>query len=123
MTGTCSRGHDLAVHGTQRYKNGKRDGRRCKACREYESVSKYGLSSFKERETILKEQGGKCAICDTTDAAWGQGFMRTWHIDHAHNGKPNYRGILCSECNLTLGRLKDDLKLIYKFVDYLERNT
>ena len=62
----------------------------------------------------LEEQGGHCALCDSTDGDAG----RRMHIDHNHAccdgeartcGKCN-RGILCGPCNRKLGYLELVLK-------------
>jgi hypothetical protein len=40
-------------------------------------------------------------------------------IDHCHeSGK--IRGLLCKDCNLILGWVKDDIKRLQAMVDYLE---
>ena len=39
-------------------------------------------------------------------------------IDHCHNsGK--VRGLLCNDCNVLLGKLKDDVEFIDRIKDYL----
>ena len=75
--------------------------------------SKYGIT-LEEAESMLAAQGGECRICGTNDFS-----QRTWHIDHCHTtGK--VRGILCSECNLGLGKFIDDTSLLRAAIDYLE---
>lgn len=41
------------------------------------------------------------------------------HIDHCHD-TGNVRGLLCAGCNLSLGRLKEDVERIRGLADYLE---
>jgi hypothetical protein len=77
-----------------------------------------------ERNTILSNQGGKCAICgkptafedgkqgkqlNTGDAAV---------VDHCHDSK-RIRGILCGFCNIGLGAFKDNADSLIKAVEYL----
>jgi len=75
----------------------------------------YGIS-LKQYNEILEKQGGVCAICGCN----GNGFQRRFHLDHNHsNGK--IRAILCHRCNLTLGNAKDNVPLLKKVIDYLEK--
>lgn len=112
----CKYGHELNDANTyQTYKNGKKTGRKCRTCerrlqRSYATRNpeimyrtrinsqlnrKYRIKNNEHRDSIFALQGGKCAICGTTDNVWDKGFQKVWHIDHEHNGRPNYRGIIC----------------------------
>jgi hypothetical protein len=55
-------------------------------------------------EEMLREQGGRCAICSTDNPGKNRSrFM----VDHCHStGK--VRGLLCLLCNWHLGRFSDD---------------
>jgi hypothetical protein len=74
-------------------------------------------------ENKLKEQDNRCAICN-------QIFVKTPHIDHDHEccssdkrftcGKCN-RDFLCDDCNLGLGRFKDDIRILESAIQYLGR--
>jgi NMD protein affecting ribosome stability and mRNA decay len=44
------------------------------------------------------------------------------HVDHNHVTK-TIRGILCHDCNIALGLLKDDVDRILKLAHYLESKT
>lgn len=138
----CKNGHEMTeTNAVQRYsKDGTKNGRRCRACiqnntLEYKKKNpdseyrlqtekhmkkRYGINSVRDCDRILESQGNKCAICGSSDNVWGKGFQKVWHIDHEHNGRPNYRGIICSGCNHTLGRMGDDLEGIQGFVNYLQ---
>lgn len=52
-----------------------------------------------------------CEICGQT-----QGRIA---FDH-HHGTGNFRGILCSHCNVALGMAKDSPELLQKMIDYLQ---
>lgn len=75
--------------------------------------TKYNLT-LEKKNLIILEQRFKCAACDdrlNPDAT---------HIDHCHStGK--VRGILCSDCNISLGRMKENPDRIYKLAAYAER--
>ena len=69
---------------------------------------------MEERDAMIVAQDGKCAICrcELTDP----------HVDHALNPK-RVRGILCHNCNVSLGLMKDNPTNLRAAADYLERNT
>lgn len=84
--------------------------------RERRHVSAYGIT-VADRERMLEEQGNVCAICGgpPTGNRWD-----TFVIDHDHiSGK--VRGLLCSNCNVAIGLLNDDPKLIERAMEYLLR--
>lgn len=58
-------------------------------------------------------QGGRCAICNTA---------ATLCADHCHRTGV-VRGLLCSPCNLSIGKMKDDPVRLRSAADYLERNA
>lgn len=64
---------------------------------------------------ILAGQGGGCAICATTEPS-GRGFV----LDHCHD-TGDVRGVLCAKCNSALGMFCDDLTLVRRAVEYMER--
>lgn len=67
-------------------------------------------------ETIVATYGDSCNICGDSKPA--QGRFRL-NVDHDHEtGK--IRGVLCSSCNLGLGKFKDDLKLLKAAVKYIQ---
>lgn len=69
--------------------------------------------SATEYAELLKKQRGKCAICRVKPLA-GTKLV----IDHDHSdGK--IRGLLCHNCNIGLGHLKDNIKIVTKAVFYL----
>lgn len=64
-----------------------------------------------EYNSLLKEFGHKCYICNGIDRLC---------IDHDHKtGK--VRGILCNDCNLGLGYLRDNKTSMIKAIEYLTR--
>ena len=66
---------------------------------------------------LLSLQEGRCAICKTP-IAFHTGRTGA-HIDHDHHTKRN-RGILCSGCNLGLGKFKDNAELLVSAAEYLK---
>ena len=89
---------------------------RCKKCiRANHIKSTYGVTQEWYDEQLSKQQGG-CAICGTTDT----GYHPNFHVDHCH-ATGNVRGLLCSNCNTSLGKFKDDKEILQKAIDYLEK--
>lgn len=65
---------------------------------------------------MLEKQGGRCAICETADT----GKLKRFHIDHCHDTR-TVRGLLCGPCNIGIGQMKHDLKIIRAAASYLEK--
>jgi hypothetical protein len=83
---------------------------------EYNRRYLYGITTA-QFDDLLAAQGGKCAICGTSD--WpGKGNRP--HVDHCHTGG-GVRGILCHFCNLGLGNFRDDPERLRRAIEYLER--
>jgi hypothetical protein len=60
--------------------------------------AKYGIT-LSDFNRLLKKQGGKCAVCRGVEP------KRNLAVDHDHvTGK--VRGLLCTSCNTTLGKLE-----------------
>lgn len=65
---------------------------------------------------ILKNQKGKCAICKQKESNG-----KNLSVDHDHKtGK--VRGLLCNNCNRSLGLLKDDISVLKNCIKYLKKN-
>lgn len=74
----------------------------------------YGLTEA-GYDDLVKEQGGQCAICKTTEPGGIKGF---WSIDHDHEtGK--VRALLCARCNPALGLFNDDPAILEAAANYL----
>lgn len=83
---------------------------------------RHGITEDRYLE-LLARQGGKCAICKTTEPG-GRG---RWCIDHDHGCCPTgdgscgqcIRGILCASCNTGLGMFKDNPDALRAAIRYL----
>lgn len=64
---------------------------------------------------ILNKQHGACAICGNKNNG------KSFHVDHNHQSNL-IRGLLCSNCNMALGLLKDNSNIVLRMFDYLEDN-
>lgn len=73
----------------------------------------YGLS-LEAFNAMFLGQGSRCAICQSTD--WGH---KGPVVDHDHNTGA-VRGIVCHQCNVAIGFIKDDPRRARAIADYLE---
>ena len=68
------------------------------------------------RKTLMDEYGGGCFICARPPRE-----DISLHVDHDHStGK--VRGILCFRCNNALADFQEDVRLLAKAADYLDRH-
>ncbi len=98
----------------------------CKTCaktrpnaysRHYMLQADYGLT-LPEYEVMLNKQGGVCAICKKPETVEIAGRMRSLAVDHDHHTS-KVRGLLCSRCNLGIGRFDDDADLLDEAARYI----
>lgn len=82
--------------------------------RKQDLRSAFGIS-LEDYNTIWESQLGACAICRRAKTE----SDRTFDVDHSHETGA-VRGILCRDCNLGLGRFKDNPELLREAVKYLE---
>ena len=75
-------------------------------------------------QETLEAQGGVCATCRTDKPTY-----RGWVVDHDHSCCPGsvscgncVRGLLCNNCNLSLGLLKDNTTTLKSLINYLEEH-
>ena len=73
-------------------------------------------------DSKMVEQDHKCAICRKS-------FEKTPHIDHNHDCCPPLkscekcrRDLLCTDCNLGLGRFHDDPVILGRAIDYVAKH-
>jgi len=115
----CKRGHSFTIENTRL---AKRCGFLIRCCRECANMHSrnnskkqaYGIT-LAQKEEMFVEQGRRCAACRTAESS--RGF---WHTDHIH-GTKIVRGILCHNCNLALGHVKDDISILIQLIKYLKR--
>jgi hypothetical protein len=95
--------------------NGRR-GYRCRACnndsrRPQHVTWKYGIAR-EEYDALLVKQEGKCAICAEP--------MTPPQVDHDHVTGA-VRGLLCRDCNVALGIMKDDATRLLRAAAYVKQ--
>jgi hypothetical protein len=84
---------------------------------------RYGVSVAWVGEKFLEQQG-KCVIClqDIYYNVWGIRNDKTYslHVDHEHE-TGRIRGLLCQNCNIALGKFKDNPDNIMRAYKYVIR--
>lgn len=77
--------------------------------------NKYDLST-EDYNKLFDNQCGYCYICLTNQ----KDLNKRLAVDHCHKtGK--IRALLCSNCNLALGQMKDSTFLLQRMIEYLNK--
>jgi len=76
---------------------------------------KYGLSPEDYARLLTVQQGG-CSVCG---ASPNEQFWGVLDVDHDHE-TDTIRGLLCRRCNIVLGKVTDDPKLLRALAHYIE---
>lgn len=76
----------------------------------------HGLDMTVEKyDALFEQQNGKCGICGTNKNRNNSRFC----VDHCHTtGK--IRGLLCHDCNTSIGKLGDSKEGLMKAIEYLD---
>jgi len=77
----------------------------------------YGIT-LEHYNNMLEQQQNRCAICPEVQSD----DFNALSVDHDHK-TGQIRGLLCNSCNRGLGFFRDDIALLKKAIEYLERNT
>jgi len=71
---------------------------------------------------LVEKQGNLCAVCNKPEEVRQNGHIKSLAVDHNHTtGK--IRGLLCNNCNRTLGLLGDSQDILKKMIDYLAKHS
>lgn len=102
----------------EKYKNTPTEvERRKKKARTHRLKTEYNLTTI-QWENIFNNQNKRCAICKI-NVPEGKG---KWCVDHCHTTN-KIRGILCHNCNVGLGNLKDNILILEAAIKYLKDNS
>ena len=70
--------------------------------------------TVEEYDLLYEEQNQGCAICTSPTGANNKRLA----VDHNHQ-TGEVRGLLCDDCNIGLGKFKDNPSLLAKAINYL----
>jgi len=84
-----------------------------------ERERRFGITR-QEYAEIFHSQNGTCAICSLPETATRNGKVKALAVDHDHkSGK--VRGLLCSDCNTGIGKLKENRNIFLSAIKYLDK--
>lgn len=83
--------------------------------RNWQLKVKFGIT-IDDYNKMLESQDYKCGICERHMTE----FNKNLGVDHNHK-TGDIRGLLCQFCNTGLGLFREDLNLIKKVCNYIER--
>ncbi len=107
----CKACHQKSV--TKYHKNNKE--KISKLQRKYKLKKRYGIS-LDDYNKMFKSQRGECKICKTLNSK--NKNSKKLYVDHCHITK-KVRGLLCHDCNVVLGRIKDNKEWLNRALNYL----
>jgi hypothetical protein len=80
------------------------------------SAIKYNHKPCNATESEIRESfTGSCFVCGKKEG------KRKLHMDHSHT-TGEFRGWLCSNCNVVIGMLKENTTILKRAITYLEKN-
>ena len=82
----------------------------------------YGITGGQYAE-MLATQGFACKICGCQEThRTKDGELKELAVDHCH--KTNVvRGLLCQNCNVAIGKFKEDIAIIINAIKYLQNSA
>lgn len=76
---------------------------------------RYGITKY-DYDRMFEKQNGRCALCDSESI----GRKGSFHFCVDHNHKTgDVRGLLCHNCNVILGKIKDSKDWLRKALKYI----
>jgi hypothetical protein len=92
-----------------------------KVLSDKERQRKFGITP-KEYSNFFESQNGSCAICKQPETATRLGKVKALAVDHCHQSG-FIRGLLCADCNMGIGKLKEDKNILLSAIQYLEKHS
>jgi hypothetical protein len=108
------------IEATRAYQAEYRAKNRSALC-DRERKRKFGITR-NEYANMFHSQNGVCAICSEPETATRLGVIKALSVDHDHKtGK--VRGLLCSDCNTGIGKLKENRNVFISAIKYLDQHS
>lgn len=91
------------------------------SCTKCSNLRKFNLNS-NDFDNLLLAHNNKCAICnlEETQVSNINNKVLSLSLDHCHLTN-KVRGLLCHKCNKAIGLLQDNIELLKKSIEYLEK--
>ena len=77
-------------------------------------MKKFNINSD-QFDMMVIEQNGVCAICKKEEIC-----KRDLCVDHCHLTS-RIRGLLCTNCNMALGKFQDNIEYLHSAIEYLSQ--
>ena len=78
---------------------------------------RYGIT-MSQKQTMIQELNNNCPCCEREFDTEKDRGTATPVVDHCHSTGA-VRGILCNECNLALGNVRDSVHTLANLIKYL----
>lgn len=118
----CKRCGPLTEDKIKREKNGIFIKTSCAYCRRQRQILNKRKISKEDYDLLFSSQNNMCAICKKEESMISRsGFLLPLAVDHCHYCNSN-RGLLCHDCNTSIGRAKDKVYLLQSAIDYLKKH-
>ena len=101
---------DCCIKRTVEYNHRNRPKKKDQALQRHYGI---GLDDYNK---LFEEQNGSCAVCGTTEPG---GKWKNFHVDHDHDTN-KVRGLVCCNCNTTMGLVHEDIHTLKSMIEYLE---
>jgi hypothetical protein len=88
--------------------------------RHFHLMREYGVS-IEAYNLLLCLQRHKCAVCGKPEERKMHGKVTPLVVDHDHE-TGEVRGLLCHQCNISLGGFRDDPLILDAARQYLDRD-
>lgn len=87
--------------------------------KQYRLKGRYGIS-LEIYQRMEVEQHGRCKICRRKETLIDgrTGRVRKLTVDHNHQ-TGRIRGLLCSQCNRSVGGFRDSISILQSAINYL----
>lgn len=84
---------------------------------------RYGLSEEAYNQ-LYKKQKGMCAICGKEEgmAISHDPSGSVLQVDHCHT-TDKIRGLLCRDCNVGLGKVKENISILKRMINYINKHN
>lgn len=79
--------------------------------------NKFNLTELDYKQ-LSSSQNNLCAICQQPETATCKGTVKFLAVDHCHK-TGRIRGLLCTDCNTSLGKFKDNPQRFINAANYL----
>ncbi len=106
----CHRGY--LRNWTKTTLKGKRTAKR----KQFPNAKRRGINKTKYN-LMLVNQKGQCKICHRHISE----FRKQFAVDHCHE-TGEVRSLLCANCNLALGHVKDNVVILKSMIKYLNQH-